>query len=168
MPPRSLHVTIWDEHAVNPGDHVAKSGYVELFWLPVLGPSATFLFRRLGAGLESVPEGFSVGLDDLGRELGLGTSDTKNAPLQRAISRLVQFGLVRRHAAGELSVRTAVATLSQHQVGRLPDVLQEAHRSFIESERACDPDPPANAPLPTTDQRDGSGTGSQMTLRSDQ
>ena len=159
MPPRNLHVTIWDDDAVDPGDHFAQSVYVELFWLPVLGPSATFLYRRLGGCLESIPEGFSVGMDDLGRELGLGTSDTKNAPLQRAISRLVRFGVAWRHAPGELSVRPALATLSQHQVVGLPDVLQEAHRSFIESERACDPDPPANAPWPTADLTVGSGTG---------
>jgi hypothetical protein len=159
MPPRTLHVTIWDDDAVDPGDHFAQSVYVELFWLPVLGPSATFLYRRLGGCLESTPDGFSVGLNDLGRELGLGTSDTKNAPLQRAIFRLVRFGVARRHAPGELSVRPALETLSPHQVVGLPDILQDAHRSFIESERACDPDPPANAPWPTTGLTAGSGTG---------
>ena len=167
MPPRTLHVTIWADHPVETTDRSAISGYVEMFWLPVLGPSATFLLRRLGAGLESIPEGFSVGVDDLGRELGLGTSDSKNAPLQRAISRLVHFGLARRNAPGELSVRSDVGTLSRRHVSGLPEVLQEAHRAIIERERACALDLPANGPWPRADPRAGSEMESQMTPGSD-
>ena len=153
MPLRNLHVTVWADPAGADEslDRTANSVYLEIFWLPIMGPSATFLVRRLAGTLEMIPEGFSVGMNDLGRELGLGTSDTKNAPLQRAISRLVRFGLANWNAPGELSVRSTVRRLSRYQVSSLPDALQAAHRAITEREpeRACDPDPPANAPWPT-------------------
>ena len=155
MPPLRLQITGWTDQALETRDYPADSGYVEAFWLPVLGPSATFLFRRLNVLLEAFPEGMTTEMNDLGRELGLGTSDSRHAPLPRAISRLVRFGLARRSASGQLAVRRKAGPLSPHLVSTLPGFLQEAHRKVISRERACDPDLPATSPSPTAGKRDG-------------
>jgi hypothetical protein len=153
MPPSQLHLTSWDDKAIEKRGYPADSGFTELFWLPVLGPSATFLFRRLNWLLETFPEGVTVEMDELGRELGLGTCESRHAPLPRAISRLVRFGLARRSAPGKLAVRRAAGPLSPHLLNGLDPVLREAHQRVISLERACDPDPPATAPSPTANLR---------------
>jgi hypothetical protein len=151
MPPTELRVISWDDKALEERGYPAGSAFVELFWLPVLGPSATFLFRRLDSLLEVSPDGMTLEMNGLGRDLGLGTSESKHAPLPRAISRLVRFGLAKRSASGQLAVRRAAGPLSPHLLKGLDPVIQEAHRIVVSLERACDPDPPATAPSPTTD-----------------
>ena len=148
MPPLSLHLTTWADQADECG-YPPDSGFVEIFWLPVLGPSATCLFRRLNLFLEEAPGGMTVEMDHLGRELGLGTSESRHAPLPRAISRLVRFGLAKRSASGQLAVRRTAGPLSQHLCNSLPTEIQETYRTFVSRERACDRDPPATVPSPT-------------------
>ena len=153
MPPLQLHLTAWPDPLLEERGYPSDSVFIELFWLPVLGPSATVLFRRLGLLLAGSPDGMTVEMDELGRELGLGSSESRHAPLPRAISRLVRFGLARRLGSGQLAVRRAVGPLSQHLLNALPAAIQESHQRVISLGRACDPDPPATAPWPTADQR---------------
>jgi hypothetical protein len=149
MPPLLMHVTVWRDQSVEERGYEASSLFVELFWLPVLGPSAIVLFRRLNLLLKSRPEGIVLEMDVLARELGLGTATTKHSPLRRAISRLVRFGLAERSASGQIAVRRAAGPLPQHLLNGLDSVLQEAHRSLISPETACDPALPATVPSPT-------------------
>jgi hypothetical protein len=149
MPPHHLHVTVMPDPVVEGRGYPADSGFVEMFWLPVLGPSATCLFRRLNLFLEDSPGGITLELNELGRELGLGTSDSRHAPLPRAISRLVRFGLAKRSASGRLAVRRTAGALSQHLFNGLPTEIQDTYRSFLSRERACDLGPPATVPSPT-------------------
>jgi hypothetical protein len=88
--------------------------------------------------------------------LGLGTSESKHAPLPRAIVRLVRFGLAKRLTSGQLAVRCVVGPISQHQLSSLSVLLQMLHREIVSRDgRAGDPGPPASAPSPTADQRAG-------------
>jgi hypothetical protein len=52
--------------------HDPRSAYVESFWTPILGPSAVMGARHLSAQLEDAPEGVTVSLVVLARQLGLG------------------------------------------------------------------------------------------------
>ena len=151
MPPLCLHVTAWPDPVVEGRGYPADSGFVEIFWLPLLGPAATCLFRRLNLLLEGSPGGTTVEMNDLGRKLGLGTAESRHAPLPRAISRLVRFGLAKRSASGALAVRRTAGALSQHLLNGLPTEIQETYRSFLSRERVCDPGPPASVPSPTAD-----------------
>jgi hypothetical protein len=144
-----MHVTVWRDRLVEERGYPASSLFVELFWLPVLGPSATVLFRRLNLLLKNHPGGITVEMDVLGLELGLGTAESKHAPLRRAIARLVRFGLAQRSASGQLAVRRAAGPLSPHLLSGLDSVLQAIHQSVISREKACDPDLPATVPSPT-------------------
>lgn len=151
MPSPLLHLTAWHDQLVEEGDYPADSTFIEIFWLPVLGPSATVLFRRLNLLLKSRPDGITLDMNVLSRELGLGTAESKHAPLRRALSRLERFGLAKRSPSGQLAVRRGVGPLPQHLLNCLDTVLQDAHQSVVSLERACDPDPPATAPSPTAD-----------------
>jgi hypothetical protein len=42
-----LRVTPWIDPVVDGRGYAIYSSYVEVFWLPVLGPSATVLLQRL-------------------------------------------------------------------------------------------------------------------------
>src|SRR4051812_45784237 len=68
------------------------SGYIEFCWLPILGPTATWLYRRLAIPL-LVEEEITVDLLDLAISLGLGTGMGRQAPLIRSLLRLEMFGV---------------------------------------------------------------------------
>src|ERR1700691_3898339 len=61
-----------------------RSLYVETFWLPVLGPSATWLLRQLVDELEASQRGVDLQLDDVARSLGLGGAGCRHSAFGRA------------------------------------------------------------------------------------
>jgi hypothetical protein len=156
MPATYVYVTEWIDEDLDTPAYPARSGYVELFWLPVLGPSATVLLWRLQNDFEFEPDGFSIELNALSEELGLGTVESKHAPIYRALARLVQFGLAKRMDPGQLLVRCEVPPLSPHDESLLSPWLQADHQKFIgRVGRAGGPDLPASGPSPTADRTGG-------------
>ncbi len=106
--------------------HDPRSDYVETFWLPILGPSATLLVRRIALGLERCPDGFDIDTHHWAEELGLGSRGGKHSPLWRSIDRLCRFGLARRNGP-RLVVHRQVPPLTLRQVERLPAHLRRRH-----------------------------------------
>ena len=66
-----LIVLPWPDPAADAHGHDARGRYAELFVLPILGPTATWLLRRLVDGLEAFPNGYELDLDETARALGL-------------------------------------------------------------------------------------------------
>ncbi len=112
----------------------ATSRYVEACWLPVLGPTATWAYRRLGSLAEVHPDGANVDLVDLALSLGLGEGLGKNSLLWRALARLVTFG-VARWEGDVLAVRRRVAPLPERQVSRLSASAARAHEQLTRRPR---------------------------------
>lgn len=110
----------------------ARSSYVEAYWLGIFGPTAGWALRRIADGLADHPEGFSLELARLARELGLGPSTGRHSPVVKALARLVGFNMaaVRGDA---LAVRRSVPPLARRHLARLPLHLAERHRAEIES-----------------------------------
>lgn len=127
-----LAVRPWVDPVVDHVGHDPRSAYVEQFWLATLGPSTTWLLRRLVAGLDEEPEGFEMDLAATARALGLGTRSGRNSPFMRALERSRQFSLTRDMGGGQLAVRRKLPPLNRHQVARLPQALQETHRAWQE------------------------------------
>jgi hypothetical protein len=125
--PATLHVVAWPDPVVDELGYDPRSWYVERFWLPVVGPTSTWLLRRLASCFGSHPEGFDVELPELARTLGLGPRTGRNSPLGRAISRCRTFGLVRGHGPGSLAVRRRLPPLPRRHLLNLPDTLKSAH-----------------------------------------
>src|SRR5438105_2704757 len=126
----SLSIRPWPDAVIDAVGHDPRSTYVEQFWLGVLGPSTTWLLRRLAAGLEAQPSGFSLCLSETAQSLGLGHKGGRHSPFVRALSRCVQFDLAQPQGDDTLAVRRKVPPLNRRQLARLPQALQESHERW--------------------------------------
>jgi hypothetical protein len=123
-------VVAWDDPVVESSGFDALSPYVELFWLPVLGPSATLLLRRLVAGLRARPNGYDLQLDEAAQALGLGGVGGRRSPFRRAILRCTRYGVARHLGDDRLAVRRRLTALPERQLRRLPGSLQAQHHRW--------------------------------------
>jgi hypothetical protein len=129
----SLAIRPWPDSVIDRIGHDPRSAYTERFWLPILGPSACWLLRRLATRLDREPDGFQLPVDETALALGLGVSRGRQAPLRRTIERCCQFRIAHLDVAAEtLLVRRKLPPLTRNQVARLPESLQAAHQAFQE------------------------------------
>lgn len=133
--PRWIHVRPWEDPVLDHQGHDPRSAYTETFWLPLLGPSATFLARQLAAGLEQSPAGFRLPADEAARGLGLGAKGGRRSPFNRTIARLAQFRVIHLDAEDVLLARRKLPGLTRTQVGKLPPPLREAHEAYKAAEQ---------------------------------
>ena len=129
----ALAVTPWADPVIDELGHDPRSWYVETFWLGILGPSTTWLLRRLVAGFDASPDGFSLPLAETAKRLGLGDKGGRGSAFVRAIERCTTFHLARWEGADNLSVRRRVPPLTLRQLEHLSPSLQEQHRRYQES-----------------------------------
>jgi hypothetical protein len=127
--PASVHVAPWHDPVVDRRGHDPRSVYVEQFWLGVLGPTATWLMRRLVAGFDHRPDGYVLDVTATARSLGLSVTKGVASPFNKAVTRCVMFGLVQRRTEAWL-VRRRVPIVSQRHLGRLPDDVQSQHTQW--------------------------------------
>ena len=125
----SLPIRPWVDPLVDILGFDPRSAYVERFWLSILGPSTTWLLRRVAAAFDRSPDGFELPLSDTAREIGLGDKCGRHSPFVRAIARSCQFEMARA-AGGGLEVRRKLPPLNRRQAQRLPDGLREAHEAW--------------------------------------
>ena len=135
-PPATLDIRPWPDPVIDSLGHDPRSAYVELFWLGILGPSTTWLLRRLAAGLDEEPEGFQLDLTSTAQALGLGAKGGRHSPFIRALTRCCQFDLAEARDGGILAVRRRMPPLNRRQVQHLPTDLQLAHRRWQEEQLA--------------------------------
>jgi len=128
----STTVVAWDDPVVEAAGFDPRSTYVERFWLPLLGPSAAWLLRRLADGLDAYPAGFELDLDETARSLGLGGLGSRHSPFRRAILRCARYGLARHVGTGTLAVRRALSPIPRRHLARLPLSVQEHHAEWTE------------------------------------
>jgi len=136
--PKTMRIVPWTDREIDAFSIDCRSHYVETFWLPVLGPSATWLLRRVGDRLESEPEGFDLDLDETARSLGLGAVDRQHSPMRRAIDRCLRYGMARRSGDNVVAVRRHVPAVPARQLIRLPTEIQELHRRWKAAEPEAD------------------------------
>lgn len=132
-PDHTLVIYPWRDLLVERVGHDAASDYVELFWLNSLGPTATWLLRRLAVIVVTCPDGFAINISELAVALGLGPETSPTSSFTRSLARLLMFGLARvegRH----LDVRAIIPPLPAKQVARLPHHLQVAHAHWSDVE----------------------------------
>ena len=143
----ALQIRPWPDEVIDTLGFDARSAYVETYWLGILGPSTTWLLRRLVAGLDAAPEGFVLPLAETARQLGLGDRGGRHSPFLRAVTRTIQFELAEPRGDAILAVRRRVPPLNRRQVLRLSPALQEAHRRWQESQlRTARPRPAPGGP----------------------
>ncbi len=134
--PATLPIRPWPDGVIDALGHDPRSIYVERFWLGILGPSTTWLLRRLATGLEASPAGFDLPLAETARALGLGDQGGRHSPFMRALARCCKFDLAEPRPEGALAVRRKLPPLNRRQVMRLPPSLQEEHRKWQDEQLA--------------------------------
>ncbi len=125
----TLVIVPWHDEVVDPIGFDPRSTYVELFWLNVLGPTATWLLRRMATGLDHYPGGYELDLDQTARALGLSYTLGTTNPFTRAMSRCVLFG-VAQPVNGGLAVRRRVPPVAARHLARMPDYLRQTHATW--------------------------------------
>jgi hypothetical protein len=122
----TIAVYPWSDPIFDSAGFPARSDYVEEFWLGILGPTATWLLRRLVAGFDHYPDGYELDLVETAQALGTTFRPGHESPFTRAIERLTIFGLAQTYGHG-LAVRTRVPLLPDRYLSRLPRYLRDAH-----------------------------------------
>lgn len=129
-PRTSISVVPWLDATVEAVGFAARSDYVEWFWLPVLGPSATWLLRRIDAGFDEYPDGYLLDTRETARALGIAARDDAGTIFNRAVERLHSFGIA--HGLGDAcAVRRVLPPVSQRHLQRMPQHLRNVHAVWI-------------------------------------
>ena len=110
--------------------HDPRSRYVEHFWLGVLGPTATWLLRRLVAGLDRAPDGYEIDLDVTARAMGMSYRPGRSSPFSKALQRCTMFGLAHQTCDG-IAVRRRIPVVAHRHLRRMPDAVQRAHDEWV-------------------------------------
>jgi hypothetical protein len=132
-PAQSITIRPWFDIVIDELGHDPRSLYVETYWLSVLGPTTTWLLRRIATALDDNPGGFELDLADTARSMGLGERCGRHSPFTRAFTRLVQFDLAQPQGDPVLAVRRKIPPLTRRQVQRLPEALQASHQELLEA-----------------------------------
>ena len=135
--PAVLTIRAWLDPVVDETGHDPRSRYVEEFWLGVLGPTATWLLRRLVAGLAQRPDGYELDLDITARAMGMSYRVGRSSPFSKALQRCTMFGLAHQTSDG-IAVRRRVPTVAHRHLRRMPDALQRAHDEWEQTTVAVD------------------------------
>jgi len=123
-------VVPWHDPVVEAVGYEARSPYVELFWLGILGPTATWLLRRLVTGLDAYPDGYELDLAETANALGLSLTAGTHSPFGKSLNRCIMFGMA-HHVAGGIAVRRQIPPLSLRHLNKLPHHLQVAHVAWV-------------------------------------
>lgn len=127
-----LKILPWEDPVTNATGYNPRSLYVEMFWLPVLGPSCIWLIRRLSMWLEKNPSGFELNLNLTAKELGLGNNQ-KSQPLKRTLIRCADFGIIHIGENDCAFLRRKMPQVNLRLINRFSDRLKQAHELWINS-----------------------------------
>jgi len=122
----TLRIEPWFDPVIAELGHDPRSSYTETYWLPVLGPSTTWLLRRFAAHLDEIPGGVELDTEELARGLGLGERHGPNAPFARTVKRCVDFQMAEWRDSS-LAVRRHLPPLARRHLRRLSESLQARH-----------------------------------------
>jgi hypothetical protein len=125
-----LTIRPWIDPVVDDRGHDPRSQYVEIFWLGVLGPTATWLLRRLASGLAEHPDGFALDLPATAAAMGLSFKSGRSSAFSKALQRCVMFGLAHQLPGGGLAVRRRVPDVAHRHLRRMPEALQRDHAEW--------------------------------------
>jgi len=132
-----LVIRPWVDPVVDDDGFDPRSRYVETFWLGTLGPTATWLIRRLVAGLEQQPDGYDLDLHATARAMGLSYQRGRATPFSKALQRCIMFGLAHSITDG-LAVRRRLPPVSIRHLERMPEDLRAAHAAWLHARIAPD------------------------------
>lgn len=130
-PLEQITIVKWVDPVIDAVGVPVDGCYAEKYWLPVLGPTATWMARRLASSLAD--DAVTLDMAELGSALGVGIGTGANCPLVRALARLCRFG-VARDLDDSYQVRTMLGPVPRSQLKRLPAALQSDHSALMRAQ----------------------------------
>lgn len=127
----------WDDPTLAQYGFDVSDDYVEAFWLSTLGPTSTWLLRRLVTILGDRSSAVRLDVAELSASLGIGSEKDRLTPLVKALDRLVMFGVAQARR-DRIGVRLFVPPLASKQIERLPAHLQRTHEAWMAGRRVMD------------------------------
>lgn len=121
----SFDVYGWSAQVAGDCRFDARDLYVEMFWLPILGPSSVLAVRRFADLLTNEPGGARIDLVEFGSSLGIGTGTGRHTQINRTLGRLIDFGIA-RFSEDHLEVHTTLPSVPSGLRRRLPLSLLDA------------------------------------------
>lgn len=121
----------WAARAL-PNPNMSLTGdYLEYVWLPLLGPSAVLVLRRLGRilGAPDHHRTHSIGRTALAAGIGVGDGGGRNAPIVRTLHRLERFGFI-EITGDHIRVNPTVRPVPPSLVDRLPGPSLAVHHAI--------------------------------------
>lgn len=125
-----MWIESWWDPVVDRLGIAIRGDLTERFWLPVLGPTATWLMRHLDAHLDASPQGVRIEVTDAALAMGVASTPGTKGPFARALSRCAVFGLV-QPVGDKVVVRRSMPPLPARYSHRLPATLRVAHRQWL-------------------------------------
>jgi hypothetical protein len=129
-----IRITPWIDPLVERRGHDPRSSYVERFWLGTLGPTATWLVRRLVAGFATNPDGYQLDMVATAQALGLSYSRGPSSAFAKAFTRCIMFGLAHQRSDG-YAFRRLLPDVARRQLERMPEALQREHDGWLQDAR---------------------------------
>lgn len=155
---KTLVVVPWLDPIVDEVGFDVFSRYAEMFWLPIMGPSALWIMRRVVMGFAEFPGGYEMDTEELALAVGLSFTQGANCPFSRALRRCQWFGAA-QCVHGGLAVRIKLPPVSRRQIQRFPASLKQSlaawpvestdHQQLVERAKLI-----ANALITTGDDTD--------------
>jgi hypothetical protein len=130
----TLHVRPWRDDLIDALGLDPRSSYVEQYLLSALGPSTTWLLRRLVAGFDLSPDGYPLVLGETAQSLELSDRGARKSAFVRDVSRTIKFDLAYAEGPDVLVVRRKLPRLTRRQVEQLPPSARDAHRRWEEEQ----------------------------------
>ena len=132
----TLVIVPWYDEVVDAIGFDPRSPYCELFWLNVLGPTATWLIRRMVSGLDEYPGGYELDLAQTAAALGLTFAAGSSNPFARSVNRCIMFGGA-QPVDGGLAVRRRLPPVTARQLARMPEYLRDSHAAWRQRPRCA-------------------------------
>ena len=126
---KTLVVVPWLDPIVDEVGFDVFSRYAEMFWLPIMGPSALWIQRRIVMGFAEFPGGYEMDTAEIALAVGLSFTQGANCPFTRALRRCQWFGAA-QSVHGGLAVRIKLPPVSRRQIQRFPVSLKQSLASW--------------------------------------
>ena len=128
--PAVIVVTAWRDPVVEAHGYPPTSALIEHCYCPILGPTCTLLYRRLGTLAASGTE-TALDVSEMSASLGLGGGIGRTSIMVRSLARLEMFDVAHWNA-GHYAVRVALPALPDRLLRRLPPSAREVHRRITQ------------------------------------
>ncbi|HMS24146.1 MAG TPA: hypothetical protein PKB15_00410 [Acidimicrobiia bacterium] len=106
--------------------------YIEVFWLPAVGPTATWLINSLCLRALIAPDTFSLAASELSACAGTGMREGHSSPVHKQLTRLCQVGIFHEINDDEYLVPQSIDPFTSYRARKLTDPQRSVHDQWMQ------------------------------------